>query len=192
MEYQPHSIGSDNLRKAIERNRAKQIKRGQKSAMPSRPNITRNTRATTSSRTVSRRTVAKPDTVEFGPINRSAKNTKALTSVTYRKTPTKRTKRAPAKITISEKWQNIFTKVMWAICGILLLRLVFSNGGVMDYYSRVNSFEQKQNEYSKIIKQNKEILTEIKKIKTNKSYQKKLVRDNLGLIATDEYLVVFP
>lgn len=186
MEYQPHSIGSDNLKKAIERNRAKQIKRGQKSAMPSRPTITKN------SRTVSRRTVAKPDTVEFGPINRSAKNTKALTSITYRKTPTKRAKRAPAKITISEKWQNIFSKVMWAVCGVLLLRLVFSNGGVIDYYSRVSSFEQKQNEYSKIIKQNKEILSEIKKIKTNKSYQKKLVRDNLGLIATDEYLVVFP
>ena len=35
-------------------------------------------------------------------------------------------------------------------------------------------------------------LAEIKKIKTNNSYQKKLVRDNLGLIAKDEFLVVFP
>ncbi len=192
MEYQPHSIGSDRLRKAIERNRAKQVKRSQRTSPPPRPTITRNTRSTrTATSAVSRRTVAKPETVEFGPINRS-KTSKALTSVTYRKTPTKRARKAPVKITVSEKWQSIFTKVMWAICGVLLVRLIFSNGGVMDYYSRVSSFEQKQSEYNKIISQNKAIIAEIKKIKTNKSYQKKLVRDNLGLIATDEYLVVFP
>ena len=33
---------------------------------------------------------------------------------------------------------------------------------------------------------------EIKKIGSNSTYQKKLVRDNLGFIARDEYLILFP
>lgn len=182
MDYQPHSIGSDRLRKAIERNRAKQVKRTQ-----------RTTRSTSSVRgTVTRRTVAKPETVEFEPIQRrTAAKTKALTKVSYRKTTPAR-KKATVKISVSEKWQNIFTKIMWAFCGLLLLRLIFSNGGVVDYYSRLGQLKQKNIEYGKIIKQNKDIIAEIKKIKSNPGYQKKLVRDNLGLIAADEYLVVFP
>lgn len=179
MDYQPHSIGSDRLRKAIERNRSKQRKRATRTSSPSIKT------------TVTRRTVAKPETVEFGPRSRSTTN--ALTKVSYRKTPTrKRAAKAPVTITVSERWQKIFTGLALAVCGVLLVRLIFSNGGVIDYYSRVNQYKDKQREYQRTIADNKKIIAEIKKIKTNPSYQKKLVRDHLGLIASDEYLVVFP
>lgn len=180
MEYQEHSIGSDRLRKAIERNKAKQVKRSSRSAIPVSP-----TRAT-------RRTVARPDTVEFGPINRPS-TTRAVAKVDYRRSVVAtENKKIISSSGFFTKWQNLFTKIGWGFSGVLLVHLVFSNGGVIDYYSRVSQLEQRMREFDQIILQNKEILAEIKKIKTNNTYQKKLVRDNLGLIATDEYLVVFP
>ena len=63
--------------------------------------------------------------------------------------------------------------------------------GVIDYHSMHKTLESKQNNLKLLRLENAELIQEINKIKTSPSYQKKLARDHLGVIAKDEYLVLF-
>ena len=89
------------------------------------------------------------------------------------------------------KLQDYLIKGIWIFCGLLSLRLVFSDGGVFEYYDRKKILELKNQEKAKIYKANKDLNKEIKKIKDNSYYQKKLIREHLGFISKDEYLVLF-
>lgn len=87
---------------------------------------------------------------------------------------------------------SYLVKFAWVFTGFLLLRLVFSEGGVMDYYAGESLLNEKFEEYQMIQKDNKDLAFEIEKIRYDKNFQKKLVRDNLGFIAKDEYMILFP
>lgn len=142
----------------------------------------------TSSAEPTRKTVAKPDDTEFvAPMRKAV--AKAPAKVGY--TSAKRKVNTRKKGT-DTSFVGYLVKFGWAFCTFLLFRLVFSAGGVMDYYSSLNLLEDKNYERERIIKDNKNLALEIKKIGNNSSYQKKLVRDNLGFIARDEYLILFP
>jgi cell division protein FtsB len=135
-----------------------------------------------------RKTVAKADNTEFvAPIRKAV--TRAPAKVGY---TTAKRKVNTRKKGADNSYINYLVKFGWAFCTFLLFRLVFSGGGVMDYYSSLNLLEDKQYEYTRIIEDNKNLAEEIKKIGSNSTYQKKLVRDNLGFIARDEYLILFP
>lgn len=135
-----------------------------------------------------RKTVAKPDDTEFvAPIRKAV--TKAPAKVGY---TTAKRKVNTRKKGSDKNYINYLVKFGWVFCTFLLFRLVFSEGGVMDYYSSLNLLEDKDYEYTRIIADNKYLADEIKKIGSNSTYQKKLVRDNLGFIARDEYLILFP
>lgn len=142
-----------------------------------------------SSTTVTRRTVGKPDEAEFlTPVRKAV--AKSPAKVGY--TSAKRKVNTKSKKNTDKSLVSYLVKFGWAFCTFLLFRLVFSGGGVMDYYSSLNLLEDKQYEQQRIIKENKQLALEIKKIGKNSMYQKKLVRDNLGFIAKDEYLILFP
>ncbi|PIK16550.1 hypothetical protein [Halobacteriovorax sp. JY17] len=139
--------------------------------------------------TATRRTVGKPDEAEFlTPMRKAA--VKAPAKVGY--TSAKRKVNTKSKNNSDRSLVGYLVKFGWAFCTFLLFRLVFSGGGVMDYYSSLNLLEEKQYEQERIILENKNLAIEIKKIGKNSMYQKKLVRDNLGFIARDEYLILFP
>jgi cell division protein FtsB len=240
------SISSDRLRKAIERNRAKQAKRAASAGgassrgtvdlssassrtsssersgftLPGRGRrATAGTASSASSMSASsstRRNVGRAGEQEFAtsvrrnvqkapadvsyvsktPASRATRSRTATTTVvpakTTRTTRTTRSTTTRRKISAkAEKRTRYFVMACWVLLGVMCLRLVFSRGGVIDFYANKGLLEGKVEEYQSIQVENKTLLKEIKKIRSSKSYQKKLVRDHLGFIAKDEFLILF-
>lgn len=132
-----------------------------------------------------RRTVARPHDTEFVAVKRATK--KAAPALNYH-TTSNRKKSKPLDPAIV----SFLTKCAWIFAGFLILRLVFAKGGVTDFYSQHKVLTQKQSELKKIKDENMQLVREIERMHTDAGYQKKLVRDNLGFIAADEFLVLFP
>lgn len=198
----PDNVASERLRKAIERNRAKQARRSGAPPRPSAASFSAGSSASRSrpasggassrSATSSRRSVAKVNDVEFmGELVPSSN--KGLGSVSYTKAKRKvSTKKRTSKNAKKEsQYVDYFVRACWLFAFILLGRLVFSGGGVVDYYQRVSSHQDKLYQLKRISAENKMLSQEIEKIQNNSAYQKKIVRDHLGYIARDEYLILF-
>ena len=124
------SLGSDRLRKAIERNRAKQAKREtiQMSrasdttwSSSEKPTIAQNAESVRFSSSL-REGPRKPP----APVSYSKKSTalvKAKTTTARAKKPQRRSNlRKPLDV------NDTVVKVFWAVCGVLVLRLIFSQG----------------------------------------------------------------
>lgn len=79
----------------------------------------------------------------------------------------------------------------WLSFGLLLLRLLFMERGVVDFYKYADLIKQRQMELKMVEQDNIALVEEIERIKTNPSHQKSLAREHLGVIARDEYLVLF-
>jgi cell division protein FtsB len=84
-----------------------------------------------------------------------------------------------------------WTKLGWLACGALLIRLVLMEGGMIDFYAMDDAIVVKEKELVDLRKDNADLVREIKKIKTSPQYQKQLAREHLGVIARNEYLVLF-
>ncbi len=146
----------------------------ERSSLPPRP-----------SGVVSRRSVAKPEDTEFVPVKRATK--KVASQISYTTTSTRK-KAKP----IDPKFTHYLVKGAWVFCAIMVLRLIFANGGVTDYYSQKSQVDERLHELSEIKKENMQLVREIERMRSDVGFQKKLVRDNLGFIAQDEYLILFP
>lgn len=193
------NVNSDRLRKAIERNRARQSKRTGRMAgklaseTPASGWSSRRAAPAKPAATASRRTVARPDDVEFTTSIRKSPR-KAPANVGYatsravvKTSPVKRKTRKKKVM----KGQNFLLKLGWAFAGILLVRLVFSGGGVLDYYDRKELVSDKHNELTSLKVENETLIGEIERIQSSGKFQRKLVRDHLGFIAKDEFLILF-
>jgi cell division protein FtsB len=196
------SVTSDRLKRAIERNRAKQTKRSSttspsfKSEAPASGWSSRRTAKMRAEPANTRRTVARQDDVEFttsirksprkAPANVGYATSRAMVSTT----PVKR-KASPKRKKKQIKGQGFLLKLGWAFAGILLVRLVFSGGGVIDYYDRKEIVSDKKNELASYNVDNENLVIEIEEIQSSGKYQRKLVRDHLGFIARDEFLILF-
>ena len=112
-------------------------------------------------------------------------------------------KKAPKKITtpayatkksggLDPKWQSYLVRGCWAFCALMLVRLFFSQGGVLDYYDQSKILSEKKLELEQIKSENLALTKEISRMMSDVGYQKKIVRDNLGFIAQDEFLILFP
>lgn len=82
-------------------------------------------------------------------------------------------------------------KIFWVAIGISVLRLFFMDRGVWDFYQNKREISSLQTEISRIKNENKELVEEIRNIRYNPAYQKKMARQHLGVIARDEYLILF-
>ncbi len=218
----PSTIANERLRKAIERNRAKQAERDAQAprpnfAPPPRPNpevheqksffnrteeplqdkeSTKETTRETSREapplrptSVVRRSVAKPEDAEFVPVKRTTR--KVASQINYTTSNSTSGTRKKAK-TLDPKYTDYLVKACWVFCGIMILRLIFATGGVTDYYDQKQSLNERSNELKSIKNENMQLVMEIERMRSDIGYQKKLVRDNLGFIASDEFLVLFP
>lgn len=217
----PSTIANERLRKAIERNRAKQASRDAQipaqaePAMTNLPNEQSNfftkphvenievnqgppihdsqkenhnihySQELRGSQVISRRAIARPEETEFIPTKRPAR--KLATQVSYTTGSSKKKSRE-----IDTKYLGYLVKGSWIFCGILVLRLLFADGGVSDFYSQRKTMNEKTEELNSIKKENMQLVREIERMKSDVSFQRKLVRDNLGFIAHDEYLILFP
>lgn len=200
VETASHSqgLGSDRLRKAIERNRAKQAKRETIQMSRQSPN----TQSSWTSGTTSQGPTIAQDAeqVRFSSTLRSGPR-KPPAPVSYSKRSTALVKAKPRVKAKSPKRRSNLSKplnvndtvvkVFWAVCGVLVLRLIFSGGGVVDYYERNAHLNERVYEKERILVENEALRGEIELIKVNNAHQKKLVRDHLGFIAADEFLILF-
>jgi cell division protein FtsB len=140
---------------------------------------------TRSSAIVTRKSVARPDEADFTPAKRTPR--KVASQISYSTSGTrKKTKSMDPTIV------GYLVKGAWAFCAIMVLRLVFAHGGITDFYSRRSVYNDRLNELDRIKKENMQLVHEIERMQTDVAFQKKLVRDNLGFIASDEFLVLFP
>ncbi len=202
------TITNERLRKAIEKNRARQAERARvipdpvqapvnkqsslfdtkQSRPPEAPlkahaeeRVHDNPKAST---VVTRRNTARANEAEFTPVKRTSRKVGAQISYTT----SGRKKLKPIDPTIVA----YLVKGCWIFCSIIVLRLLFSHGGVSDFYSQRTIYNNRLEELDRIKKENMSLVHEIERMQTDASFQKKLVRDNLGFIASDEYLILFP
>lgn len=104
--------------------------------------------------------------------------------------PAKRTSVIPRK-TSKTKSKNLLVKLGWALIGLLVVRLVFMDRGVWDYFATESVIKDKQNELSAIRNENKDLKAEIFRVQIDKNFQKQLAKEHLGVIAADEFLILF-
>jgi len=195
-----NAIGSERLRKAIERNRAKQEKRAKVRTAPVAP--PEPSPSLTTKRATRKSVVSLGQEAEFTTaVRRSTQKPPA--PVSYRssklnKTPKSLTKsiasskKLPKKSKLMNKTNELVMRGLWIFCAILLLRLIFSDGGVSDFYDKKQKLVNREEELSRIKKENDHLIKEIDLLKHNSVFQKKIVRDHLGYIAYDEFLILFP
>ena len=134
---------------------------------------------------VSRRSVGRPDDTDFVPVKRTPK--KVASQISYTTTSTRKKQKS-----MDPKYLSWLVKGSWIFCGVMVLRLIFASGGVTDFYLQKSSVAERIKELSDIKKDNMTLVREIERMRSDAGFQKKLVRDNLGFIAADEFLVLFP
>lgn len=95
----------------------------------------------------------------------------------------------PKKAAKSNK--KLLPKIGWTVVGLLVLRLIFMDRGVWDYFATEGEIREKQDELKTIQTENKALKTEISRIQVDKGYQRQLAKEHLGVIAADEFLILF-
>lgn len=86
---------------------------------------------------------------------------------------------------------NLLTKTAWSVIGLLVLRLICMDRGVWDYFSTESVIQEKNQELMSIRAENKDIKTEITRIQLDRNFQRQLAKEHLGVIAADEFLILF-
>ena len=80
---------------------------------------------------------------------------------------------------------------VWCGCFFFLAAVIFGDRGVLDYASRHTNLIEKNNQLRFLMNENEEIKFQIYRLENDRSYQRQVIRDYLGYIARDEYLVIF-
>lgn len=122
--------------------------------------------------------------VEIAPNPRRKRKT---ANVNYLKTVKTPKKKAKSK----EKFVWTWNKIGWLVCFGVFLRLIFMDRGVAHYYQMQDTLKAKKAELEMVKEENAQLVTEINRIKVDPGYQKKVAREHLGVIARDEYLILF-
>jgi len=91
----------------------------------------------------------------------------------------------------SKPKKNILSKIGWSVIGLLVLRLICMDRGVWDYFATEGDIREKQSELKSIQTENKALKTEISRIQLDKNFQRQLAKEHLGVIAADEFLILF-
>ncbi len=87
--------------------------------------------------------------------------------------------------------KNLLPKIGWAIVGMLVLRLICMDRGVWDYFATEGDIREKQSELKAVQDENKSLKAEISRIQLDKGFQRQLAKEHLGVIAADEFLILF-
>jgi cell division protein FtsB len=84
-----------------------------------------------------------------------------------------------------------FYQACWVVLAVLTIRMVMMDRGVWDYYKKYEKLEMKKFQIHMVEKENNNLKKEIARLKVDKKYQKQMAREHLGVIADDEYLILF-
>jgi hypothetical protein len=147
------------------------------------------------SKPVKRRRVGKQGLNEFTmPAEAPKRKRRAPTPKVSYSTAAKRKRTSKSVGSIAGSLAGSMTlkqKAFWGCMIFLFLKIIFMEKGMIDFYNMEQNIIVRDNKFQSIILENIELRAEIKKIKANRGYQKKLARDHLGVISADEYLVLF-
>ena len=203
------SLGSDRLKKAIERNRLKQEKQAKRELKKGTSNIVETDWTSPSSNKISNRRILKSrlssssssdvrsgvatsgSTTFASKFRKGVKKSPAPVKYVSRSSSSSTASRSSKAKKVTTKLIQFIIKSLWLFCFFLIFRLLFAERGVIEYYQRTDIYEKQVKNLDSIILDNKNTEIEIEKIKSNSSYQKKLIRDHLGFISKDEYLILF-
>ena len=92
---------------------------------------------------------------------------------------------------VAKPKKNLLQKFAWSVVGLLILRLIFMDRGVWDYFATEGEIKEKQNELNSIQTENKSLKAEIARVQIDKNFQRQLAKESLGVIAADEFLILF-
>ncbi len=102
--------------------------------------------------------------------------------------PVKRVTKPKVK---TKKNIDTVSRIGWGIVGLMVLRLIFMERGVIDYLGMNSRLNEKKNEIIRVEKENTSINQEIRRLTLDKSYQRQITKETLGVIAADEFLILF-
>lgn len=139
-----------------------------------------------------RRPVTSADSIEMqAPVRRNSLPAKNVDYETTRVTRQSKSTSRKVKKKKTFELASWFVKGAWLFCGFLILRLLFSEGGIVEYQQTKASYVNMQKELADLKVENENLMIELKNMKESSLFQKKLVRDHLGYIDKNEYLVLF-
>lgn len=72
-----------------------------------------------------------------------------------------------------------------------LARLIFMKGGIIDFKEMESNLNYKMHQINLIKAENSQLENELRRIQNDRRYQKNLIREHLGVISDDEYLILF-
>ncbi|MES2527694.1 MAG: septum formation initiator family protein [Bdellovibrionota bacterium] len=118
------------------------------------------------------------------------------TEIDYLDEDEEETETRPARVTPRAQKKpkvrkNILAKIGWSVIGLLVLRLICMDRGVWDFFTTEGAIKENKSELRSIQDENKSLRTEIVKIQSDKNYQRQLAKEHLGVIAVDEFLILF-
>ena len=131
-----------------------------------------------------RTSVARPDEYSFVEPPLQKKLANKMLPVRY-KTETRSRKGIKNFLAKSISWLKLGFVVF------IIVRLFFSQGGVLEYLERTKKIGELTLHKQSLSDDNRALEKEIKQIETDVNLQKQLMREHLGLIGPDEYMILF-
>ncbi|WFS64074.1 septum formation initiator family protein [Pseudodesulfovibrio thermohalotolerans] len=86
----------------------------------------------------------------------------------------------------------IFAAVLVCINLFLFTRLIWSDQGVFAYLELKNRYEVLRQKIESVDARSLDLSQEIRKLKSDKGYQEKVIRERMNFIKKDELLYIFP
>lgn len=144
--------------------------------------------------TSTRRSVGHPDQTD---LIRHRQSELAAAEIEYLDEEEEEVERRPARVPRStskkklKTKKNLLAKAGWWVIGLLVLRLITMDRGVWDYFATENAIHDKNTDLQSIRSENKALKAEITRIQIDPNYQRLLAKEHLGVIAVDEFLILF-
>lgn len=86
----------------------------------------------------------------------------------------------------------VFIGILLVINLLLLVRLIWSDQGVFGYLELKGRYEALQAKIDAVDGKSLDLSQEIRRLKSDKGYQEKIVRERMNFVRKDEVLYIFP
>ena len=86
----------------------------------------------------------------------------------------------------------LFVALLVAVNLFLLFRMVWSDQGVFAYLELKNRYEALQSRIDSVDSRSLDLSQEIRRLKSDKAYQEKIIRERMNFVKQDEILYIFP
>jgi cell division protein FtsB len=96
------------------------------------------------------------------------------------------------KMYVAHVAKRVTIMVFVALEVVILFKMVFAPGGALELRERLSTIDARSREIERMASEQEMLKSEIERLKKDSRYQRQIVRDHLGLISKDEFLIIFP